>query len=183
MLNITLKKTLQGEILDVGGGGEGVIGRIYQAQVTAVDNRQDELDEAPSGFRKLLMDARALAFPAASFDHVTAFYALMYMPKEAQAQAVAEAARVLKPGGTFHIWDANIASASPEPFLAELAVNANGEAIRVTYGIVREHARQDAAHFIALCASAGLCLSEREDAEEGFYLRFTKQEEDKELPR
>lgn len=29
MLNITLKKTLQGEILDVGGGGEGVIGRIY----------------------------------------------------------------------------------------------------------------------------------------------------------
>lgn len=81
MLNMTLKKTLQGEILDVGSGSEGVIGRIYQAQVTAIDNRQD------------------------------------------------------------------------------------------------------AAHFIALCASAGLCLSEREDAEEGFYLRFTKQEEDKELPR
>ena len=110
-----------------------MIGRIYQAQVTAIDNRQDELDEAP--------------------------------------------------GGTLHIWDANIASASPEPFLAELAVNANGEAIRVTYGIVREHARQDAAHFIALCASAGLCLSGREDAEEGFYPRFTKQEEDKELSR
>ena len=96
MLNLVLKKTLQGNILDIGGGGEGIMGRIYQAQVTAIDNRQEELDEAPGGFRKLLMDARALAFPDASFDHVTAFYALMYMSKPVQAQAVAEAARVLR---------------------------------------------------------------------------------------
>ena len=87
MLNLVLKKTLQGKILDIGGGGEGVIGRIYQAQVTAIDNRQEELDEAPDGFRKLLMDARALAFPDASFDHVTAFYALMYMPKPVHCRA------------------------------------------------------------------------------------------------
>lgn len=174
MLNLVLKKTLQGKILDIGGGGEGVIGRIYQAQVTAIDNRQEELDEAPDGFRKLLMDARALAFPDASFDHVTAFYALMYMPKPVQAQAVAKAARVLRSGGEFHIWDANIVSASPEPFWAELTIDANGESIEVTYGIVMENARQDAAYFTALCSAAGLRLVEQKGAPDGFYLRFIK---------
>ena len=34
MLNLVLKKTLQGNILDIGGGGEGIMGRIYQAQPT-----------------------------------------------------------------------------------------------------------------------------------------------------
>ncbi len=174
MLNLVLKKTLQGNILDIGGGGEGVIGRIYQAQVTAIDNRQEELDKAPDGFRKLLMDARALAFPDASFDHVTAFYALMYMPKPVQAQAVAEAARVLRSGGEFHIWDANIVSASPEPFWVELTIDANGESIEVTYGIVMENARQDAAYFTALCSAAGLRLVEQKGAPDGFYLRFIK---------
>lgn len=174
MLNLVLKKTLQGNILDIGGGGEGIMGRIYQAQVTAIDNRQEELDEAPGGFRKLLMDARALAFPDASFDHVTAFYALMYMSKPVQAQAVAEAARVLRSGGEFHIWDANIVSASPEPFLTKLIIDANGESVEATYGIVMENARQDAAYFTELCNSAGLCLVEQKGALDGFYLRFIK---------
>ena len=33
-------------MLDIGGGGEGVIGRLYGRQVVAIDNRQEELDEA-----------------------------------------------------------------------------------------------------------------------------------------
>lgn len=46
---LPLRKELDGEILDVGGGGEGTIGRLYGSQVTAIDNRQEELDEAPDG--------------------------------------------------------------------------------------------------------------------------------------
>lgn len=36
-----IKKDLRGPILDLGGGGEGVIGRIYGRQAVAIDNRQD----------------------------------------------------------------------------------------------------------------------------------------------
>lgn len=37
--NIEIVDNLQGEILDI--GGEGVIGRAYGAQVTAIDKRVD----------------------------------------------------------------------------------------------------------------------------------------------
>ena len=46
-MTITLNQDLQGRILDLGGGGEGVVGRRWGRQVTAIDNRQEELDEAP----------------------------------------------------------------------------------------------------------------------------------------
>ena len=39
MTVISLKKRLHGRILDVGGGGEGVIGRLYPRQVVAIDQR------------------------------------------------------------------------------------------------------------------------------------------------
>lgn len=92
---LSLKKDLIGPILDLGGGGEGVIGRIYGQQAVAIDNRQEELDEAPDGPKKLLMDASALAFAPGEFSHVTAFFSLMYMPSDIQGQVFAEAARVL----------------------------------------------------------------------------------------
>lgn len=175
-MNATLKltKELSGEILDLGGGGEGVIGRVYGGQVTAIDNRQDELDEAPEGPRKLLMDAAALTFADASFQHVTSFFTLMYMPHRVQEQAIREAARVLCPGGCLHIWDAEIVSAYPEPFLAELDIDAAGGAVHTTYGIVDPDAAQDSRRFIRLCANAGLRLSLRREWDGCFHLRFTK---------
>ena len=90
-MSITLDQNLCGRILDVGGGGEGVIGRRWGRQVTAIDNRQDELDETPDCCEKLLMDAAALDFPNAAFDHVTCFFSLLFMDRDTQAQAIREA--------------------------------------------------------------------------------------------
>lgn len=171
---VRLEKTLEGSILDVGGGGEGVIGRLYTDQVTAIDNRQEELDEAPGGYRKLLMDAGALAFADASFDHVTAFYTLMYVEKDQHEKVVREACRVLRPGGLFSIWDARIVSADPQPFVAELDVLAGGRKIHVTYGVRKRDAAQDAGYFVRLCEACGLCLTAHEEADGHFYLRFQK---------
>lgn len=42
-LKIALDKTIKGTILDI-GGGEGIIDRTYQSQVTSIDNRKEELD-------------------------------------------------------------------------------------------------------------------------------------------
>ena len=48
--------------LDLGGGGEGVIGRIYREWVVAIDTRQDELDEAPDGI-ELKLEILLAAIP------------------------------------------------------------------------------------------------------------------------
>ena len=76
---IEIEKNLKGSTLDIGGGGEAVIGRIYGDQVTAIDNRQEELDEAPDCCAKRLMDATDLKYADDSFDNVTFFYTLMYV--------------------------------------------------------------------------------------------------------
>lgn len=172
--SLSLKKTLTGPILDLGGGGEGIIGRIYRQQAVAIDNRQEELDEAPDGPKKLLMDAAALTFDDASFQHVTAFFSFMYMPRAIQVQAISQAARVLRPGGALHIWDAEISSAFPDPFLLELDVDAAGTPVHTTYGIVKEDATQGADYFLRLCQNSHLKLADRQEHTSWFYLRLTK---------
>lgn len=172
--SFSLAKTFAGPILDLGGGGEGVIGRIYCGQAVAIDNRQEELDEAPDGPKKLLMDAADLAFQDSSFQHVTAFFSFMYMDHTTQAQAISEAARVLRPGGSLHIWDGEIRNAFPDPYLMELDINAAGAAIHTTYGILKENAFQNAEHFIRICRAAHLKLEEKQEHDGWFYLHFSK---------
>lgn len=174
MTAIRLQKTLDGSILDIGGGGEGIIGRVYGARVTAIDNRQEELDEAPDNCTKLCMDARALTFSDAAFDHATFFFSLLYMDADTQKQAIAEAARVVKPGGSVTIWDAAVASAYPEPFLVELEIDAGGTRVHTTYGIVKPDGAQSAGTFIGMCERAGLRLCAQEDIGETFKLTFVK---------
>ncbi len=166
---IFLERNLKGRILDIGGGGEGVIGRLYGPQVIAIDNCPEELEELPKGFEKRLMDATALEFEDKSFDHVTFFYSLMYMTAQEQQQALGEAARVLKKGGTLHIWDCDIASASPEPFCLMLDICLPEERLHTTYGIGKSDS-QSRASIWALCRDAGLSpISSTEEAD-GFYL-------------
>lgn len=168
------KKELAGRILDIGGGGEGIMGRLYGGQVIAIDSSAQELAEAPGGFEKRVMDAEALAFEAATFDHVTFFYSLMYMARETQAKAVAEAARVLRPGGEMHLWDREIEPTEAPPYLAELDIELAGRSIHTTYGIIKPEPRQDAAGFAAMARAWGLRLAERREEAGHFYLRFVK---------
>ncbi len=175
MPEIRLSKNLKGRILDLGGGGEGVIGQIYGRQVVAIDMLQEELDEAPCECEKLVMDATALDFSDASFDHVTAFFTLMYMEAVTQEKAIFEAARVLKPNGTLDIWDADIPLTYPEPFLITLDIDAAGKPIHTTYGIQKQGA-QSAAGITAMCKNAGLHLRETARREGLFHLSFQKSE-------
>ena len=159
--------------MDIGGGGEGVIGRLYTSQVVAIDNRQDELDGTAEGFEKILMDATRLTFEDSSFDHVTSFYTLMYMRAAEQENAIAEAARVLKNGGKFHIWDCGILSAYPEPFCVDVEIQLPNECISATYGVVKLDT-QDEHSLTEMCLNAGLSLVNRTGDDFGFYLCFEK---------
>lgn len=174
MIAISIWKELEGSILDIGGGGDGIISRVYGQNVTAIDNRQEELDEVPDNCTKLCMDARSLAFPDAAFNHATFFFSLLYMDADTQQQAIAEAVRVLKPGGSVTIWDADVVSAYPEPFLIELDIDVNGEKVHTTYGIVKLDGAQNANAFLGMCKTAGLTLRVREENGNSFRLTFEK---------
>jgi len=98
----------RGYILDIGGGGEGIIGQMKPSQAIAIDLSKRELEEAPAGPLKIVMDATDLKFLEASFDTATAFFSLMYMRPEIQQRVFAEVFRVLTRGGRWLIWDAAI---------------------------------------------------------------------------
>ncbi len=178
LATIELKRELTGKILDIGGGGDGIIGRLYLQQVTAIDNRQDELDEAPGGFVKMLMDATELKYENASFDDVTFFFALMFMRAEEQQKAIFEAARCLKSGGELFIWDCDITSAYPEPFCVDVEVYLPDECVSTTYGVCKLDT-QNCASISKMCANAGLILVSQKRESNHFYLKFKKQPMDK----
>lgn len=174
-MSISLHPTLTGTILDIGCGGEGIIGRLYNDAVTGIDNWKQELDEAPNGFSERLMDATALEFDDNTFDHATFFYSLMYMTSKEQQKAIAEVARVLKPDGEVHIWDCDIASAYPKPFCVDLTIYLPAEQISTSYGIVKMDA-QSKSSILQMCREAGLALMFEHSEDIHFDLHLKKEE-------
>lgn len=148
-----------GYVLDIGGGGEGIIGRMKPSQVVAIDLSKRELEESPAGPLKIVMDATDLKFLDASFDTVTAFYSLMYMRAEIQKKVFAEAARVLRPGGRWLIWDVVIPTAMDSDtkgpaFYFEFKLPK--ETVRTGSGTFWPPKPMDLAWYRALAAEAGL---------------------------
>jgi ubiquinone/menaquinone biosynthesis C-methylase UbiE len=64
-------------ILDIGGGGEGIIGQMKGQQVVAIDPNRRELEEAAEGPLKVVMDAGDMLFLDASFEVVTSFFTVI----------------------------------------------------------------------------------------------------------
>ena len=94
-----------GYILDIGGGGEGIISRLKGEQVIAIDPSRRELEEAPSGPLKIVMDATDLQFLDSTFLTATSFFTLMYVKASDHERVFSEVHRVLKLGGRFLVWD------------------------------------------------------------------------------
>src|SRR5512140_1179824 len=85
----------QGSILDIGGGGEGVIGQLKGRQVIAIDLIKRELEDAPTGpLLKIVMDARDLKFLDGSFATATVFFTFMYIDPGDHAKVFQEIRRV-----------------------------------------------------------------------------------------
>ncbi len=170
---IVLNRELIGSILDIGGGGEGFIGRRYLEQVVAIDNLQEELEEAPTGFKKVLMDATDLKYECCSFDNVTFFYTLMYMTETEQVKAISEAIRVLRAGGTLAIWDCEIEVAYPDPFCIDVNVLIDKNKYHTTYGIVKKDI-QSITSIKEICSKKELTLIKSTTNEKHFNLYYQK---------
>ena len=164
-----------GYVLDIGGGGEGIIGRMKPSQVVAIDLYKRELEDSPAGPLKIVMDATDLKFLDKSFDTVTAFYSLMYMRAEIQKKVFAEVARVLKPGGRWLIWDAVIPTAVDSDtkgpvFYFEFQLPK--ETVRTGYGTFWPPKPMDVAWYKTLAAEAGLKVAAAQEQPGAFKTFF-----------
>ncbi len=164
-------------ILDLGGGGEGVIGQLRGRQVVAVDIRKDELDDTPAGPVKVVADARALPFPDASFEAATAFFFLMYVPATDRLAVLKEAYRVLAPGGRFYVWEAAIPTPgekAAKPLVVPICAKLPKKTIRTAYGIPCRGREMSARSIAGLARDAGFALSTLEEHDRTFHLILTK---------
>ena len=164
---------LEGSILDIGGGGEGIIARRFGQRVAAIDRRKDELEEAPDQGLKIIMDAADLKFLDESFDNVTCFFSLMYMTNQDLAKILGEIKRVLKKSGNFWIWDTEIPLCD-DIFLVHLDIALSGnETISTTYGTSRP-APQNLDSVSKLCEAIGFKTSRAAAVDNLFVLHLIK---------
>ena len=166
-----------GTILDIGGGGAGVIGRLADRPVIAVDISREELEEAPGGPLKIVMDAADLKFVDESFETVTSFCTLMYIDEKLHQSTFEEVHRVLKPGGSFHVWDIAVPrkiEGSKEKVLFPVSVNVSGTHITTAYGVRRREVDLDLEYYVSLADESGFEVVTRESGDQSFYLVLRK---------
>ena len=161
-----------GSVLDVGGGGEGIISRIAGNSVVAIDIRRDELEETPDIGLKIVMDACCTGFLDNTFDNITGFYTLMYM--EHIERFFAEALRILKPGGYLWIWDTVIPELqSGNIFIVPVEVKLTDKTISTAYGVSGSGSRS-MAQLVRAAQNAGFSVVENLNQGCRFELRFQK---------
>lgn len=174
---ITMKPIeTEGFILDIGGGGEGIIGRLNGNQVVAIDKRIDELQETKNDSMKIVMDATDLKFLPSSFDAATSFFSLMYIKNENHLTVFKEIHKVLKSGGEFHIWDVRIPPKheNKKVFVIPLEVTLPGNKVETGYGVGWENKEQTLEYFKELALNANFNVVEEWNSKEIFYLCLAK---------
>ena len=165
-----------GYILDIGGGGEGVIGLLKGECVIALDIRKSELEEAPDGPLKVVMDARDLQFLDNTFETVTAFFTLMYILQADRKRVFEEMYRVVKPGGSVLVWDVVIPlkDDTREWFVVPVVITVHGKTIETGYGVRWEGQEQDILSFIELAEETGFEVVEKTQNGQTFFLHLKK---------
>jgi len=164
-------------ILDIGGGGEGIIGLLKGRDVIAIDRVKRELEETKNSALKIVMDANELQFLDASFSCATAFFTFMYIPEADFESALSEIWRVLKPGGELMVWEP-IFTVPPEEQTKKFAVIPleiylpNGPVIETGYGgILRD---QNIETIIGPAKKTGFKVIEKEVGKHTFFVTFQK---------
>jgi len=164
----------RGLILDIGGGGRGIIGKLNGKQVIAVDTSERELLETQNEALKIIMDATDLKFLPKSFDICTSFFSLMYIPKDKHLKVFEEVHRVLKEDGKFLLWDVKIPEklGDYKAFMVRLEVRLLNEEIEAGYGVKWQ--TQEIEHFREMAQKAKFKVISEWSKGEIFYLEMSK---------
>jgi tetratricopeptide (TPR) repeat protein len=165
-----------GFILDIGGGGEGVIGQLKGSQVISIDPYKDELENAPSKNLKIVMDGRDLKFLDNSFSTAAIFYTLMYISADDHEKVFLEVKRVLKHGGRLLIWDVNLPvwkDASKEFGVYRFKFKLPQKEIVTGYGAkFPKAADQNMQYYIHIAKKAGFKVAAARNNAPSFYLEL-----------
>lgn len=163
-------------ILDIGGGGEGIIGQLNGRRVISIDLDLDELLEAPSKSQKVLMDARKMSFLSGSLKMATSFFTLMYIPREDRREVFEEVYRILSSGGKFEIWDVDIPECKndKEVFVVPIEVKLPQKSIRTGYGVSWEERQQSLEYYLELAFSANFEVVKKERQDRIYHLVLKK---------
>ncbi len=166
----------EGFILDIGGGGEGVIGQLKGNQVISIDPYKDELENAPSTNLKIVMDGRDLKFIDNSFNTTAIFYTLMYIGAGDHEKVFQEVKRVLKHGGRLLIWDVNLPvwkDPSKEFGVYKFKFRLPHTEITTGYGArFPQNADQNMQYYIDLARKTGFKVLSAKDNNPSFYLEL-----------
>jgi len=167
-----------GMILDIGGGGSGVIGQLKGQQVVAIDISDKELLEAPRGpLLKIVMDARHLQFLYDTFPTATVFFTFMFMAPADHEQVFRELHRVLAPGGRLLIWDSvlpKLEDGRKRYAVIPVTFKLPGKEINASYGTYLVPGGQGLAHFKDLAKKTGFAVISENSSQDWFFLELSK---------
>ncbi|MFX1482754.1 MAG: class I SAM-dependent methyltransferase [Promethearchaeota archaeon] len=166
----------EGVILDIGGGGEGLVSRIEGGRVCAVDIRMSEIREArihgaPSNW--IVGDGTQLSIRDSSFDIVTLWFSLGYMRDwDTKRDVLEEARRVLKKDGLISLMCCRISESVNRLVFWTMFTLPDGTQSQTGYG-VRGDQGQTLERVLDLIDKVGLSVATCEDHEEWFSVTAT----------
>jgi ubiquinone/menaquinone biosynthesis C-methylase UbiE len=166
-----------GFILDIGGGGEGVMGQLKGNQVVAIDPNQRELEEAPAGPLKIVMDARELLFLDKTFEVATSFFTLMYIKTADHWKVFEEVFRVLEPNGKFLLWDIELPQRSAEEkdiVAFYLQIKLPDRQIETGYGTKWPEQIQNPSYYLEIAEEVGFIPAVQRENGRLFHLELQK---------
>jgi ubiquinone/menaquinone biosynthesis C-methylase UbiE len=166
-----------GPILDIGGGGEGLVSRIEESRVCALDIRMSEIREAqihgpPAHW--FVGDGQALCFQEEVFDVVTLWFSLGYMNDWSIKQGVLEEAhRVLSNGGRLSILASSITESCERLIFWGHFTLPDGTVSQTGYG-VRGGQDQTLERIVDLLKDIGFKIQSQEDNDAWFKIQAIK---------
>ncbi len=165
----------EGFILDIGGGGEGIIGKLNGNQVIVIDKNENELLETQNDALKIVMDATDLKFLPKSFDVCTAFFSLLYIPTNNHLKVYEEAHRVLKDHGRLLLWDVKIPEnpGDYKAFIVRLNVKLPTGEVEAGYGVKWQP--QNIEYFKEVAQKTNFKIRNEWQKGEIFYLELSKE--------
>jgi len=164
-----------GFVLDIGGGGEGIIGAIYGSKTVSIDISEKELQEVNNDALKIIADGANLPFLNNTFDLGYMFFSLMYMDSNEKLAVLKEVYRTLRPGYKAIIYDLTMQPIQNKYIAIPLTIILpNGEIMKTGYGSDVQKCWQTAEAIENLVKQAGFIIVNKSTNDAVFFLELVK---------